>query len=105
MDLMFLKHHHPADTIIPDRCHVIDLINQVNDETSELAYYVNKVHHSTVKMREASKWMKKAFPKGPIPMKHLEETEYNITYIIGEVESNHQEEPMPSYHHYATNHN
>ena len=23
MDLMFLKHHHPADTIIPDQCHVI----------------------------------------------------------------------------------
>ena len=55
-------------------------------------------------MKEASKWVKKAFPKGPSPMKHSEETEFNITYIIGEVESNHQEH-MPSYHHYATNHN
>ena len=37
-------------------------------------------------------------------MKHLEETEFNITYIIGEVESDHQEEHMPS-HHYAAHHN
>ena len=55
-------------------------------------------------MKEASKWTKKAFPKGPDIVKHSEETEFNITYIIGEVESDHQEH-MPSYHHYATNRN
>ena len=48
-------------------------------------------------MKEASKWTKKAFPKGPDPMKHSEETEFNIAYIIGEVESNHHDEHMPSY--------
>ena len=102
---MFLKHHHPADTIILDRCHVIELINQINDKTSELTYYINKVHHSTIKMKDATKWTKKAFPKGANPMKHSEETEFNITYIIGEVESDQQEEHMLSYCHYATNHN
>ena len=105
MDLMFLKHHHPSDTIIPDQYHVIDLINQVDDEASELAYYVNKAHCSAIKMKEATKWTKMAFPNGPDPVKHSEETGFNIAYIIGEVESNHQEEHMPSYCHYATHHN
>ena len=103
MDLMFLKHHHPIDTIILDQYHVIDLINQVNDEASELAYYVNKAHRSATRMKEASKWTKKAFPKGPDPVKHSEETEFNIAYIIGEVESDHQEH-MPAYL-YAACHN
>ena len=44
MDLMFLKHHHMHNTIILDQSHVMDLINQTNDEASELAYYVNKAH-------------------------------------------------------------
>ena len=44
MDLMFLKHHHTHDAIIPDQNHVIDLVNQTNDETSELAYHLNKAH-------------------------------------------------------------
>ena len=44
MDLMFLKHHHSPDTIVPDQNHVIDLINQTNDETSKLAYHLNKAH-------------------------------------------------------------
>ena len=101
MDLMFLKHHHPTDTIILDQWHVIDLINQVNDKTSKLAYYINKAHCITVKMKEATKWMKMVFPKGPNPMKHSEETEFNVAYIIGEVESDHQEEHMPSYHYAA----
>ena len=51
-------------------------------------------------MKEASKWMKKAFPNGPDPVKHLEETEFNIVYIIGEVESDHQEH-MPAYQYAA----
>ena len=101
---MLLKHHHPTDTIILDQYHVIDLINQVNDKASELAYYVNKAHHSAIKMKEATKWMKMAFPKGWDPIKHSEETEFNIAYIIREVESDHQEH-MPSYCHYATNRN
>ena len=86
MDLMFLKHHHTHDAIILDQNHVIDLINQTNDETSELAYHLNKAHRSAIRMKEASKWTKKAFPKGPDPVKHLEETEFNTTYIIEEVE-------------------
>ena len=44
LDLIFLKHHHMHDTIIPDQNHVIDLINQTNDKASELAYYINKTH-------------------------------------------------------------
>ena len=51
-------------------------------------------------MKEASKWTKKAFPNGPDPVKHSEETEFNIVYIIGEVESDHQEH-MPAFQ-YAT---
>ena len=51
-------------------------------------------------MKEASKWTKKAFPKGPDPVKHSEETEFNIAYIIGEVESDHQEH-MPAYQYAA----
>ena len=62
--------------------------------------YVNKAHRSAIRMKEASKWTKKAFPKGPDPVKHSEETEFNIAYIIGEVESDHQEH-MPAYQ-YAT---
>ena len=99
MDLMFLKHHHTHNTIIPDQNHVIDLINQTNNEASELAYYVNKAHRSATRIKEASKWTKKAFPKGPDPIKHLEETKFNIAYII-EVESDHQEH-MPAYQYAA----
>ena len=53
-------------------------------------------------MKEASKWTKKAFPNGPDPIKHSEETEFNMAYmyIIGEVESDHQEH-MPAFQ-YAT---
>ena len=54
-------------------------------------------------MKEASKWTKKAFPNGPDPVKHSEETEFNITYIIGEVESDHKEH-MPAFQ-YAAHHN
>ena len=100
MDLMFLKHHHSPDTIVPDQNHIIDLTNQTNDETSELAYHLNKAHRSAIRMKEASKWMKKAFPNGPDPIKHSEETEFNIAYIIREVKSDHQEH-MPAYQ-YAT---
>ena len=46
-------------------------------------------------MKEASKWTKQAFPNGPDPVKHSEETKFNIAYIIGEVESDHQEH-MPA---------
>ena len=100
MDLMFLKHHHTHDTIILDQNHVIDLINQTNDETSKLAYHLNKAHQSAIRMKEASKWMKKAFPNGPDPVKHSEETKFNIAYIIGEVKSDHQEH-MPAYQYAA----
>ena len=34
-------------------------------------------------------------------MKLSEETEFDVAYIIGEVESDHQEELMPSYHYAA----
>ena len=98
MDLMFLKHHHSPNTIVLDQNHIIDLINQTNNETSELAYHLNKAHQSTIRMKEASKWMKKAFPKGPDPIKHSEETEFNIAYIIGEVESDHQEHKIGRAH-------
>ena len=100
MDLMFLKHHHMHDAIIPDQNHVIDLINQTNDETSELAYHLNKAHRSTIRLKEASKWTKEAFPNGPHPVKHSEETEFNIAYIVGEVESDHQEH-MPAFQYAA----
>ena len=43
------------------------------------------------------------FPNGPNPVKHSEETEFNIEYLIGEIESNYQEDHMPSYCHYTTN--
>ena len=51
-------------------------------------------------MKEASKWTKEAFPKGPDPVKHSEETEFNIAYIIGEVVSDHQEH-MPAFQYAA----
>ena len=91
------------NTILLDQNHVIDLINQTNDETSELAYHLNKAQQSAIRIKEASKWTRKAFPNGPDPVKHSEETEFNIAYIIGEVESDHQEH-MPAFQ-YAACHN
>ena len=84
---MFLKHHHTHDAIIPDQNHIIDLINQTNDETSELAYHLNKAHWSAIRMKEASKWMKEAFPKGPDPVKLLQhgtDSYIMITWYIGQ---------------------
>jgi hypothetical protein len=47
MDLICLKYTHPLTMIAPDRSHTIELINNVQDKTNDLAYYINKLSDLT----------------------------------------------------------
>jgi hypothetical protein len=47
MDLICMKYTHPLTTIAPDRSHTIELINNVQDKTNDLAYYINKLSDLT----------------------------------------------------------
>jgi hypothetical protein len=47
MDLICLKYTHLLTTIAPDRSHTIELINNVQDKTNDLAYYINKLSDLT----------------------------------------------------------
>jgi hypothetical protein len=48
MDLICLKYTHPLTTIAPDRSHTIELINNIQDKTNDLAYYINKLSDLTI---------------------------------------------------------
>jgi hypothetical protein len=45
MDLIYMKYTHPLTIIAPDRSHTIELINNVQDKTNDLAYYINKLRY------------------------------------------------------------
>jgi hypothetical protein len=47
MDLIYMKYTHPLTTIAPDKSHTIELINNIQDKTNDLAYYINKLSDLT----------------------------------------------------------
>jgi hypothetical protein len=75
MDLICLKYTHPLTTIAPDRSHTIELINNVQDKTNDLAYYINKLSDLTDTIQRNTKWTKKVYLRGAKPQT-LQEKSY-----------------------------
>jgi hypothetical protein len=67
MDLICMKYTHPLTTIAPDRSHTIKLINNIQDKTNDLAYYINKLSDLTKTIQPNTKWTKKVYLRGAKP--------------------------------------
>jgi hypothetical protein len=104
MDLIFLKHTHPATMIVPDKSHTIELVNNIQDKTNNLAYYINKLSDLTNTIQRNTKWTKKVYHGGAKPQTLSGEVIFNIKYFIAEVEHDYHRESMTPYCRYATNH-
>jgi hypothetical protein len=104
MDLIFLKHTHPVTTIVPDRSHTIELVNNVQDKTNDLAYYIDKLSDLTDTIQRNTKWTKKVYLGGAKPQTLSGEVIFNIEHFIAEVEHNYHGESMMPYRRYAANH-
>jgi hypothetical protein len=104
MDLIVLKHTHPITMIVPDRSHTIELVNNVQDKTNDLAYYINKLSDLTDTIQWNTKWTKKVYLGGAKPQTLSGEVIFNIEHFIAEVEHNYHGESMTPYRRYATNH-
>jgi hypothetical protein len=104
MDLICLKYTHPLTTIAPDRSHTIELINNIQDKTSDLAYYINKLSDLTETIQRNTKWTKKVYLGGAKPQTLSGEVIFNIEHFIADVENDYHGDCMMLYHRYAANH-
>jgi hypothetical protein len=104
MDLIVLKHTHPITTIVPDKSHTIELVNNVQDKTNDLAYYINKLSDLTNTIQQNTKWTKKVYLGGAKPQTLSGEVIFNIEHFITEVEHKYHGESMTPYRRYAANH-
>jgi hypothetical protein len=104
MDLIVLKHTHLATMIVPDKSHTIELVNNVQDKTNDLAYYIDKLSDLTDTIQWNTKWTKKVYLGGAKPQTLSGEVIFNIDHFIAEVEHDYHRESMTPYHRYATNH-
>jgi hypothetical protein len=103
MDLIFLKHTHPATTIVPDKSHTIELINNIQDKTNDLAYYIDKLSDLTDTIQQNTKWTKKVYLGGVKPQTLSGEAIFNIKHFIADVEHDYHGESMTPYCQYAAN--
>jgi hypothetical protein len=103
MDLIFLKHTHPATTIVPDKSHTIELINNVQDKMNDLAYYIDKLSNLTDTIQRNTKWTKRVYLGGAKPQTLSGEAIFNIEHFIADVEHNYHGECMTPYHRHAAN--
>jgi hypothetical protein len=104
MDLIFLKYTHALTTIAPDRSHTIELVNNVQDKTNDLTYYINKLSNLTDTIQRNTKWTKKVYLGGAKPQTLSGEVIFNIEHFIAEVEHDYHRESMMPYRRYAANH-
>jgi hypothetical protein len=104
MDLICLKYTHPLTTITPDRSHTIELVNNMQDKTNNLTYYINKLSNLTNTIQRNAKWTKKVYLGGAKPQTLSGEVIFNIEHFIAEVEHDYHRESMTPYHRYAANH-
>jgi hypothetical protein len=104
MDLICMKYTHLLTTIVPDRSHTIELINNVQDKTNDLAYYINKLSDQTETIQRNTKWTKKVHLGGAKPQTLSGEVIFNIEHFIADVEHDYHGESMMPYCRYAANH-
>jgi hypothetical protein len=97
MDLICLKYTHPLTTITPDRSHTIELINNVQDKTNDLAYYINKLSDLTETIQRNTKWTKKVYLGGAKPQTLSGEVIFNIEHFIADVEHDYHGDCMTLY--------
>jgi hypothetical protein len=103
MDLIYMKYTHPLTTIAPDRSHTIELINNVQDKTNDLAYYINKLSNLAETIQRNTKWTKKVYLGGAKPQTLTGEVIFNIEHFIADVENDYHGDCMTPYHRYVAN--
>jgi hypothetical protein len=103
MDLICMKYTHPLTTIAPDRSHTIELINNVQDKTNDLAYYINKLSDLTETIQRNTKWTKKVYLGGAKPQTLSGEVIFNIEHFIADVENDYHGDCMTPYRRHAAN--
>jgi hypothetical protein len=99
-----MKYTHLLTTIEPDRSHTIELINNVQDKTNNLAYYINKLTDLTETIQRNTKWTKKVYLGGAKPQTLSGEVIFNIEHFIADVENDYHGDCMTPYRRHATNH-
>jgi hypothetical protein len=104
MDLICMKYTHPLTTITPDRSHTIELINNIQDKTNDLAYYINKLSDLTETIQRNTKWTKKVYLGGAKPQTLSGEVIFNIEHFIADVENDYHGDCMTPYRRHAANH-
>jgi hypothetical protein len=104
MDLICMKYTHPLTTIAPDRSHTIELINNIQDKTNNLAYYINKLSDLTETIQRNTKWTKKVYLGGAKPQTLSGEVIFNIKHFIADVEHDYHGDCMMPYRRHAANH-
>jgi hypothetical protein len=103
MDLIYMKYTHPLTIIAPDRSHTIELINNVQDKTNDLAYYINKLSDLAETIQRNTKWTKKVYLGGAKPQTLTGEVIFNIEHFIADVENDYHGDCMTPYRRYAAN--
>jgi hypothetical protein len=103
MDLICMKYTHPLTMIAPDRSHTIELINNVQDKTNDLAYYINKLSDLAETIQRNTKWTKKVYLGGAKPQTLSGEVIFNIEHFIADVENDYHRDCMMPYRRHATN--
>jgi hypothetical protein len=103
MDLICMKYTHPLTTITPDRSHTIELINNVQDKTNDLAYYINKLSDLAETIQQNTKWTKKVYLGGAKPQTLSGEVIFNIEHFIADVENDYHGYCMTPYRRHAAN--
>jgi hypothetical protein len=95
MDLIYMKYTHLLTTIAPDKSHTIELINNVQDKTNDLAYYINKLSDLAETIQRNTKWTKKVYLGGAKPQTLTGEVIFNIEHFIADVENDYHGDCMP----------
>jgi hypothetical protein len=103
MDLIYMKYTHPLTTITPDKSHTIELINNVQDKTNDLAYYINKLSDLAETIQRNTKWTKKVYLGGARPQTLSGEVIFNIKHFIADVENDYHGDCMTPYCRHAAN--
>jgi hypothetical protein len=103
MDLIYMKYTHPLTIVAPDRSHTIELINNVQDKTNDLAYYINKLSDLAETIQRNTKWTKKVYLGGAKPQMLTGEVIFNIEHFIADVENDYHGDCMTPYRRYAAN--
>jgi hypothetical protein len=103
MDLICMKYTHPLTMIAPDRSHTIELINNVQDKTNDLAYYINKLSNLAETIQWNTKWTKRVYLGGAKPQTLSGEVIFNIEHFIADVENDYHGDCMTPYHRHAAN--